>query len=434
MELFTLGGRMAQLSVEDIQSLNHSTDVMFSKIVKEINHNLTAGLRYEKILDAIFNSLNLVIPYDRIGIALLESKDEIARLVWVRSKGPLSSLVQNYSASLKGSSLQMILKYGEPRVLNDLRLYSAAHPESESARMAIKDGIAASLTCPLKANGKPIGFVFFSSFQPNTYEDKHVDTFLTIADELSIVVEYGRLSDYFSKADSRERSLARVIHDLRAPISTIKTVLNFASGEEWFKELPANAVELYTMLDKTSQEMLWLLEELMELKSVRDSGSADLQSIHLREFLADIINTGEILSREKEIKFFSSLAPALPLDVQLDSLKVKRVLSNLISNAIKFSKRGTAIKFEVTEEDARLVFSVSDQGQGIRQEDIPLLFKEFGRTSTRPTEGESSTGLGLAIASEIVAKLGGRITVESEYGRGSTFKFWIPLTTADLLH
>jgi hypothetical protein len=300
--------------------------------------------------------------------------------------------------------------------------------------MAIKDGIAANLTCPLKANGKPIGFVFFSSFRPNTYEDKHVDTFLTIADELSIVVEYGRLSDYFSKADSRERSLARVIHDLRAPISTIKTVLNFASGEEWFKELPANAVELYTMLNKTSQEMLWLLEEFMELKSVRDSGSADLQSIHLREFLADVINTGEILSREKEIKFISSLAPALPSDVQLDSLKVKRVLSNLISNAIKFSKRGTAIRLEVAEEDARLVFAVSDQGQGIRQEDLPRLFKEFGRTSTRPTEGESSTGLGLAIASEIVAKLGGRITVESEYGRGSTFKFWIPLTTAELLH
>jgi hypothetical protein len=330
--------------------------------------------------------------------------------------------------------LQKILKYGEPRVLNDLRLYSAEHPESESARMAIKDGIAANLTCPLKANGKPIGFVFFSSFRPNTYEDKHVDTFLTIADELSIVVEYGRLSDYFSKADSRERSLARVIHDLRAPISTIKTVLNFASGEEWFKELPANAVELYTMLNKTSQEMLWLLEEFMELKSVRDSGSADLQSIHLREFLADVINTGEILSREKEIKFISSLAPALPSDVQLDSLKVKRVLSNLISNAIKFSKRGTAIRLEVAEEDARLVFAVSDQGQGIRQEDLPRLFKEFGRTSTRPTEGESSTGLGLAIASEIVAKLGGRITVESEYGRGSTFKFWIPLTTAELLH
>jgi hypothetical protein len=120
--------------------------------------------------------------------------------------------------------------------------------------------------------------------------------------------------------------------------------------------------------------------------------------------------------------------------VQLDSLKIKRILSNLISNAIKFSKRGTAIRFEVAEEDRRLVFSISDQGQGIRQEDLPLLFKEFGKTSTRPTEGESSTGLGLAIASEIVAKLGGRITVESEYGRGSTFKFWIPLTTGELLH
>jgi signal transduction histidine kinase len=102
------------------------------------------------------------------------------------------------------------------------------------------------------------------------------------------------------------------------------------------------------------------------------------------------------------------------------------VLENLFSNAVKYSRRGSEARFSFRREPDRLVFSVTDTGLGIPAEEIPKLFQEFGKTSVRPTEGEQSTGLGLAIAKRIVEQHKGQIMVESKPGPGSTFTFWIP--------
>ena len=409
-------------------TLNHAADVVFGKIAQQVNRKIGSGLDREKILDFIFDSLDLLIPYDRIGIALLEDNSKSARLVWVRSKTQVSSLGRNYAAPLKGSSLGNILTTGEPRIIGDLRSYHALHPQSESTTLALKDGILSNLTCPLRANDKPIGFVFFSSFQPNTYENQHVQTFLAIADELSVIVEQARLKNYFDKSEFRERTLSRVVHDLRAPVTTIKTCLNYASDEAWFKELPEPAKELYEMLNKTTQDMFLLLEELMELRRMRESGGLlDLKMVHLIDFINEVAETGEVLGRNKEVTFDWVARSDLPEEVEFDTTRIRRVLDNLISNAIKFSNRGAGIKFDVRVEDSKLIFSVEDHGQGIPEKDMGLLFTEFGRTSTSPTEGESSTGLGLAIAKEIVEKHGGQISAKSRLGEGSTFTFWIPL-------
>lgn len=99
----------------------------------------------------------------------------------------------------------------------------------------------------------------------------------------------------------------------------------------------------------------------------------------------------------------------------------------IFTNAIKFSKRGSSISFSVLSDLSRLTFTVSDQGQGIPIHELEKLFKEFGKTSTKPTERESSTGLGLAIAKKIVEQHGGEISAMSKPNEGSTFSFWLPL-------
>jgi signal transduction histidine kinase len=101
---------------------------------------------------------------------------------------------------------------------------------------------------------------------------------------------------------------------------------------------------------------------------------------------------------------------------------------------VKFSARGTNVQLEIKREGARLIFEVVDEGQGIPESEIPKLFREFGRTSVRPTEGERSTGLGLAIAKKIVEQHGGQISVKSEKGKGSTFAFWLPLDEKATVH
>jgi signal transduction histidine kinase len=156
-------------------------------------------------------------------------------------------------------------------------------------------------------------------------------------------------------------------------------------------------------------------------------GAVDLREVTVREFIAELAMKGRELADKKEISFAITTSSGLPEKARMDSMKIRRVLDNLITNAVKFSARGTNVQLNIKREGARLVFEVRDEGQGIPESEISKLFREFGRTSVRPTEGERSTGLGLAIAKKIVEQHGGQISVKSEAGKGSTFAFWLPL-------
>ena len=113
--------------------------------------------------------------------------------------------------------------------------------------------------------------------------------------------------------------------------------------------------------------------------------------------------------------------------MMLDPVKIEQVLNNLISNAVKFSHPGSQVLIALEEKADRVVLSARDEGQGIPVEEFDRLFQWFGRTSVRGTEGERSTGLGLAIARRIVEGHQGRIWVDSEVSRGSTFHVSLPI-------
>jgi two-component system, sensor histidine kinase and response regulator len=103
------------------------------------------------------------------------------------------------------------------------------------------------------------------------------------------------------------------------------------------------------------------------------------------------------------------------------------VMANLLSNAIKYSHPGGRVRIACEARPGEVVTHVKDTGQGLTPQDLEAIFKRFGKLSARPTGGESSTGLGLAIVKKIVELHGGRIWVESERGKGSTFSFSLPV-------
>jgi hypothetical protein len=409
--------------------------LLFAKLIQEINLKLTSGLDYERVLDFIFDGLGVLIPYDRMGIALVDKRDETVRLVWVRSKIPFRHLSKNYAAPLKGSSLQKIFETGKPRIISDLIQYSAEHPNSESTKLILKDGIRSNLTCPLKAGAKPVGIVFFSSRLPHTYDHNHVDVFLGIADELSVIVEQGKLRNYFSESSSRERTLRMILHDLKSPLNVIQGFLDLTADEEWFQTLGPEGKEVFSVLQRNTRYMMELLSELAELSELNRSDSiVEFEDVALQDFIADISRQGKALCERKDMIFDAVMDPLLPASARFAPQKIRRVLDNLFSNAVKFSEHGTKIIFSVSHTPGRLVFSVTDQGPGIPESEQAKLFKEFGKTSVKPAEGESSSGLGLAIAKKIVEQHRGEITVHSCPGRGSNFTFWIPIAEESTVH
>ena len=188
------GDRIGELG-EELKALADHLDWHLSHAGKlhEITDNVVGGLLLDDVLDRIFDSFQTVIPYDRIGLALLSEDGRSARSCWARANFEPIRLGSGFSARLEGSSLGDIIATGQPRIINDLEAYLASHPQSHSTRLIVSEGIRSSLTCPLVSKGKPIGFLFFSSLERNAYEVVHQGIFLRIAAQMSALIEKGRL-------------------------------------------------------------------------------------------------------------------------------------------------------------------------------------------------------------------------------------------------
>lgn len=155
----------------------------------QISLDMNEGLLLEEILERAYVSFRGLIPYDRIGCALVDHASWSLRARWARSEAQTVMIGVGYEQPLHGSSLEQIIENGQPRILNDLAAYLARHPGSDSTRRIVAEGMRSSLTCPLIARGRPIGFLFFSNLQAGAYANAHVELFRKVAEQMSVVVE-----------------------------------------------------------------------------------------------------------------------------------------------------------------------------------------------------------------------------------------------------
>lgn len=396
----------------------------------EVTQQINSGLVLEEVLNYVYDSFRSLIPYQRIGFSFIDSDGETLRAHWARSDSPTIQIGRGYSASLKGSSLQRVLQTQQLRILNDLVEYLREHPDSESTSLIIQEGMRSSLTCPLIVLGKPIGFIFFSSRERNAYRNVHVELFLQVAGQLSQIVEKSRLYEQLLELNQlKDRFLGMAVHDLRNPLGIIqgylRLLLDGVLGEVTGQQ-QRDAME--TMVG-TCTGMLGLINDLLDINAI-ESGHLELQleEVDLAEYLQGCHSRNRMLAQAKSIQLELQLPPNLPC-VRLDANRFDQVLGNLIGNGIKFSYPETTITLSAEVQADSVAIGVSDQGQGIPEEEQAKLFTDFGQTSVRPTAGERTTGLGLAIVKRIVVAHGGSIEVQSEVGKGSTFTVVLPLET-----
>jgi signal transduction histidine kinase len=407
--------------------------------LNQITTYINEGLLLEDILNKVYAGFRELIPYNRIGCALIENDGTVVRAQWAQTDQPDLKIDKGYSALLTGSSLETIIQTGEPRILNDLENYLRHKPQSQSTRLIVEEGMRASLTCPLIAQGEPIGFIFFSSIHPYTYQETHVDIFQNIAQRLSVMVEKGRLVSELTaqktaieKQNEELRQLNELkntfvgiaAHDLRSPLSITEMALSFLLDPE----MGLSPDEQQTLITDSARQvhyMLELVEDLLDVSQI-ESGRLDLHP--------EIITPGDFL--EETVRHHAALAASKGTTVQLeipepgeisaDPRRLRQVMDNLISNAVKYSPAGSIVTIRCEPLSDVWRFSVTDQGPGIDPNDRARLFQDFARLSTKPTGGERSTGLGLAISRRVVEAHGGQIDVDSEPGHGATFWFTIP--------
>lgn len=178
----------------------------FSRLL-QITERVNYGVVLQDVLEFVYSEMRQVIPYNRIGFSLLSEDRTSVAARWTRSDRPLL-LTLGYEAKLEGSTLEQIIATGRPRIINDLEGYLARKGTSDSTRLIVEEGMRSSLTCPLIVQGRPIGFIFFSSADKNTYFKLHVDFFQQIAGQLAAIVEKSRLYDELAE----QKKLVEVQH------------------------------------------------------------------------------------------------------------------------------------------------------------------------------------------------------------------------------
>ncbi|MBN2441170.1 MAG: PAS domain S-box protein [Spirochaetales bacterium] len=236
-----------------------------------------------------------------------------------------------------------------------------------------------------------------------------------------------KANDFLKDLNERKNKLlGMAAHDLRNPISVIQMYSQFLLKGIKVK-MDNTEYHFLKTISRTSKFMLQLIDEVLDISKIE---AGELQ-LHIEEYdyisiLEEIIELNKVFAEQKQIdlKFLFTTKPYI---FPFDRNKIEQVLNNLINNAIKYSYPKTKILIEAKEIDKMMETSVIDQGQGIPKDELQKLFLAFERTSVKPTGGEESTGLGLAIAKKIVEGHHGKIGVKSEPGIGSTFYFCIPI-------
>lgn len=223
----------------------------------------------------------------------------------------------------------------------------------------------------------------------------------------------------------KNKFIGIVAHDLRNPVISIRGFSELLLKST--AQLTDEQKEFLDIIHTTSRNMLAMINDLLDISRIE---SGQMEIVHkpgsLRELVLERIRLYEVQANQKHIRIHPNLTEIERLS--FDSHRISQAIDNLISNAVKFSPTGTNVYVDLYQADSQAVFSVHDEGPGIPYEEQSLMFSEFHRLSIRPTAGETSTGLGLAITKRIMEAHGGAIEFESREGQGSIFSLLLPVT------
>lgn len=222
----------------------------------------------------------------------------------------------------------------------------------------------------------------------------------------------------------KDRFLGMAAHDLQNPIGNISVMASMILENEC---TPNEQIDFLNGMVQESNQMLLLIKDLLSASATR-SGKLELTPVFQDsvKILRQAFDEFVLAARKKGIELVWDVPSRLP-SAELDAPRIVEVLSNLISNGLKYCSHGQSVALAARIVNSDIEISVRDTGPGIRHEDLPHLFEPFVKLSNKPTAGEPSTGLGLSIVKEIVELHGGQITVESAPGQGTTFKVNLPL-------
>jgi signal transduction histidine kinase len=223
-------------------------------------------------------------------------------------------------------------------------------------------------------------------------------------------------------SEAKSRFVANMNHEMRTPMNVIVGLTDLMMEED---NVPADTKETLKKINTAGTTLMGLINDVLDISKI-EAGKLELTPVQydVPSLLNDIITLNIIRIADKPIVFRLEITKDLPCNLFGDDLRIKQILNNLLSNAFKYTNEGTVTLGVAAggDETMWLSFYIQDTGIGIRKEDLPKLFSDYNQVDTRANRKIEGTGLGLSITKKFVELMGGEITVESEYGKGTTFR------------
>lgn len=231
---------------------------------------------------------------------------------------------------------------------------------------------------------------------------------------------------------TKNRFFANMSHEIRTPINTIIGLNEMILREDVSPEIAENA----THIQEASKMLLALINDVLDISKL-ESGKMEIIPMQYEpsRMFSELVNLIWIRAQEKKLEFRVDVAPDIPSVLFGDDVRIKQIVTNLLTNAVKYTEKGSvtlvARSERVDANRVKLIISVKDTGIGIRKEDMHNLFDSFQRMDKRTNANVEGTGLGLSISGHLSEMMGGKITVNSIYQRGSVFTFQVEQTIVD---
>ncbi len=236
-----------------------------------------------------------------------------------------------------------------------------------------------------------------------------------------------------AKKATRAKSdfLANISHEISTPLNAIVGFVHLALQTG----LNSRQRDYLTKIQRSTKSLLNIINDILDFSKIEAAKlTLEVTEFYLGEVLDTVTNLIDIKAREKGLELIFNIEPQIPQALTGDPLRLSQVLINLIGNAVKFTDHGQILLscclVKNNEEGVELEFSIQDSGVGLTQEQQNRLFKAFSQADTSTTRKYGGTGLGLSISKNLVKMMGGRIQVQSQFGKGSIFSFTVCLKKA----